>query len=184
MPQIRSLKPNVTREDAMAQFSRGGVPGSLRTAAFGPLRSVAEFYIPFWLFQVEIANGSKLDQRVLGLDAVTGALDLYLFQHLPGPEVVVGLETRNCAQPLLDESQGQELVTAKVRRLLFTTGFFRIRNLRISAELVPGEICIPYWVGFRGRGASAHATVMDAVRRRIEGAKVRKILQEWLVSAR
>ena len=49
MARIRSLRPNVTREEAMEQFS-SGVLDFLRETAFGPLRSVAEFYIPFQLF--------------------------------------------------------------------------------------------------------------------------------------
>jgi len=51
-----------------------------------------------------------------------------------------------------------------------------------SAQPIAGEIYIPYWVGFRGRGAQARFVVMDAVRRRIEGAKVRNLLQTWLTS--
>ena len=56
MARIRSLKPNVTRDEAIEQFSRDRVLGPLQSAAFGPLRSVAEFYIPFHLFQVEVLN--------------------------------------------------------------------------------------------------------------------------------
>jgi hypothetical protein len=180
--RIRSLRPNVSRDEAIDQFSSGGAVELLRQAAFGPVRSVAEFFIPFRLFQVEILNSGKRDQRVLGLDAVTGSLDLYHFEQLPGPGEVVVVETRNCPLGLLDDARAMELVIAKVRRVLFTTGFFRMRNLEISAQPVAGEICIPYWVGFRGRGNQARFAVMDAVRRRIEGAKVRNLLQAWLTS--
>ncbi len=166
----------------MEQFSPGGPVELLRRAAFGPVRSVAEFYVPFRLFQVEILNRGKRDQRVLGLDAVNGTLDLYHFEQLPSPGEIIHVETRNCPPALLDEVRGKELVVAKVRRLLFTTGFFRLRDLRITAVPVAGEICIPYWVGFRGRGVHARFAVMDAVRRRLEGAKVRHLLQTWLTS--
>jgi hypothetical protein len=183
MARIRSLRPNVTREEATEHFS-SGLPDILRTTAFGPLKSVADFYIPFRLFQVEILNGGKRDQRVFGLDAVNGSLDLYHFEQLPGEREVTYLETRNCSEPLLDEAEAGKLVIAKVQRLLFSTGFFRVRNLRISAELVAGEIYTPYWVGFRGRGVRARFAVMDAVRRKMEGAKVRHLLQAWLTSIR
>ena len=79
MARIRSLKPNVTRDEATEQFSRDRVLGLLRNAAFGPLRSVAEFYIPFHLFQVEVVNRGRRDLRIFGLDAVNGSLDLYHF---------------------------------------------------------------------------------------------------------
>jgi len=183
MARIRSLRPNVTREEATEQFS-SGLGDILRTTAFGPLKSVADFYIPFRLFQVEIFNRGKRDQRVFGLDAVNGSLDLYHFEQLPDQGEVIYLETRNCSEPLLDEAEAKKIVAAKVQRLLFSTGFFRVRNLRISAEPVAGEIYIPYWVGFRGRGARARFAVMDAVRRKMEGAKVRHLLQAWLTSIR
>ena len=180
---IRILRPNVTREEATEQFS-SGLADILRTTASGPLKSVADFYIPFQLFQVEILNGGKRDERIFGLDAINGSLDLYRFEQLPGEREVIYLETRNCSEPLLDEVEAKKILTTKVQRLLFGSGFFRIRNLRISAEPVAGEIYIPYWVGFRGRGVGARFVVMDAVRRKMEGAKVRHLLQAWLTAVR
>jgi hypothetical protein len=184
MARIRSLKPNVTRDEAIEQLTGNGVAGLFRNAVFGPLRSVAEFYVPFQLFQVEIVNGGKREQRILGLDAVNGALDLFHFEQLPGSGEVIFLESRNCAQAILDQAVAQDLTIAKVRRVLFTAGFFRIRDLRISAQPVPGELYVPYWVGFRGRGMRARFAVLDAVRRRVEGAKVRRLLEQWLTTAR
>lgn len=183
MARIRSLKPNVTREEATQQFS-SGMLDFLRESAFGPLRSVADFYIPFQLFQIEILNGGKRDLRIFGLDAVGGSLDLYHFEQLPGERELFYLETRNCTEPLLGEAEGKKIVIAKVQRLLFSTGFFRVRTLQINAEPVAGEVYIPYWVGFRGRGNRARLAVIDAVRRKPEGAKVRHLLRDWLTSIR
>lgn len=183
MARIRSLRPNVTREEAMEQFS-SGMFDFLRETAFGPLRSVADFYIPFQLFQIEILNGGKRDLRMFGLDAVNGSLDLYHFAQLPGQRELFYLETRNCTEPLLGEAEAQRIVIAKVQRLLFSTGFFRVRNLQINAEPVAGEVYVPYWVGFRGRGVRARLALIDAVRRRPEGAKVRHLLRTWLTSIR
>jgi len=182
MPRIRSLKPNVSRDEAVAQFCPGGLLDVLRNAALGPLRSVADFYIPFRLYQVEIQNGNSRSQAVFGLDAVNGSLDLYQFPQLPGSDAVICRETRNCPPVLLDEGAAMDLLVAKVRRLVYSRGFFRIRDLQISAEPVAGEICVPYWVGFRGRGSEARFVVLDAVRRRVEGAKVRHLLRAWLTS--
>jgi hypothetical protein len=183
MARIRSLKPNVTREEATEQFS-SGMLDFLRETTFGPLRSVADFYIPFRIFQVEIHNGGKRDRRIFGLDAVNGSLDLYHFEQLPDERELTYLETRNCSDALLGETEANKIIQAKVQRLLFSTGFFRVRNLQIIAELVAGEIYVPYWVGFRGRGMRARLAVIDAVRRRPEGAKVRQLLQTWLTSIR
>ena len=76
------------------------------------------------------------------------------------------------------------MLTTKVQRLLFVSGFFRLRDLEISAELVPGELCVPYWVGFWGRGARARFAVIDGVRRQVEGARVRGLLKTWLTAVR
>src|ERR1700732_569857 len=183
MARIRSLRPNVTREEATEQFS-SGLGDILRTTAFGSLKSVADFYLPFQLFQVEILNGGKRDQRIFGLDAVNGSLDLYHFEQLPGERELTYMETRNCSEALLGEAEANQIVIAKVQRLLFSTGFFRLRNLQITAEPVAGEIYVPYWVGFRGRGSRARLAVIDAVRRKPEGAKVRQLLRAWLTSIR
>jgi len=183
MARIRSLRPNVTREEAMEQFS-SGMFDFLRETAFGPLRSVADFYIPFQLFQIEILNGGKRDLRIFGLDAVNGSLDLYYFAQLPGERELFYVETRNCPGLLLGEAEAQKIVITKVQRLLFSTGFFRVRNLQINAEPVAGEVYVPYWVGFRGNGIRARLAVIDAVRRRPEGAKVRHLLRTWLTSIR
>jgi hypothetical protein len=180
MPTIRSLRANVSRDEAMAQFSARGPRAVFRQLALGPLRSVAEFYIPFRLFQVNARNGAKQEQYVLGIDAVTGTLDLYGFDAIPGASQLVCLETRNCPEPRLAPAQQRDQVVEKFQRAFFRRGFFRINGLTIVAEPVPGELHIPYWVGFFGAGSQARIEVLDAVRRRVEGAKVRHLLQTWL----
>jgi hypothetical protein len=182
MPRIRSLLANVTRDEAMAQFVTPGLATSFQNTLYGPVRSVADFYIPFLLFRVEIQNRGRSQIGFYGIDAINGSLDPYLFEDLPGSSDIVYVETRNCAKPLLDEADAKESLTSKIRKLHFATGFFRMWNFRIRAEPVPGVIHIPYWVGFRGRGPRAKVAVIDAMRRTIEGAKVRHLLHNWLTS--
>ena len=183
MPRIRCLKPNLSREEALHQMS-AGFGAHLHEAAFGPLRSVADFYIPFRLFQIEIVNWGRREQRIFALDAVNGSLDPYRLDQFPGERDIVQLETRNCAEPLLDEAEARKIIVTRVQRLLFSTGFFRVKDLSIIAEPVAGEIYVPYWIGFRGRGARPHISVMDALRGQLEGAKVRQLLQAWLTAVR
>jgi hypothetical protein len=179
MPRIRSLRPNVNRDDAMAYFSPGGLADGLRNTFFGPLRSVADLHIPFRLFQVEITNRGVTQTEFFGLECVLGTMDLFRFEELP--ETLV-LETRNAVEPRLDETQAAALVLSKVRRLLYSRGFFRMRGLRLESTALPGDVYVPYWIGFRGRGLSANFSVIDAVRRRPEGGKVRQIVLNWLLS--
>jgi hypothetical protein len=181
MALIRSLRPNVTRDQAIQLFHSAGPGRWLRDLSWGPLRSVAEVYIPFHLFQVGIQNRGRSEQCLLGLDAVAGTLDLYEFQHLPTDPETLCLETRNCPAPRLGHEHASELLLAKLRRILYGRGFFRLRDLQLSATPLPGELHIPYWLAFRGSGRGTRVAVLDAVRRRPEGAKVRRLIEAWLL---
>ncbi|HXE91660.1 MAG TPA: hypothetical protein VNK82_11940 [Terriglobales bacterium] len=179
MSVIRSLRPNLSREQALARWRRPGFLG--RWLGRGPLRSLAEVYIPFRLYRVEIRNAGKCDRRLLALDSVAGTLDLYGFDHVPEAGETVEVETRNHPPPAIDTDRAQDLVVEKVRRLLFLTGFFRVRDLAVRAEPLDFEFHVPYWVGFFGRGPGVQMAVLDAVRGSPEGAKMRALLHDWLI---
>jgi hypothetical protein len=181
MARIRSLRANVTRDEALEHFSPHGLLGSTYSALFGPLRSIADFYIPFRIFRLEILNRGQTERHILAVDSVMGALMPYVFREPPSCADLVDVETRNHASSLLMEAAARQIATTRSQRMLFSSGFFRMPDLNISAELV-SEIHIPYWVGFRGSGEGAKFTVMDAVRRRTEGAKVRQIVRNWLIA--
>lgn len=181
MARIRSLRPNVSREEAVEHIS-GGMSGAFRKATLGPLRSIADFYIPFRLFRVEISNSGRTDQRIFGIDVLQGLLDLYQFERLPDETRIMGIDTRNCCVASLDDARASALVVEKVRRIVFRQGFFRMRDLRIHAAAIDCDLHIPYWIGFHGTGDTARVSIIDAVRRRFEGAKVKRILEEWLAA--
>lgn len=179
MTSIRSLKPNVTREDAMRHFTAG----SLNFAADlirGRVQSIAELYIPYRLFRVKFTNAGKEESRIFALDAVQGTLDLYQFSGLPAETDLCTLDTRNALSSAVDASQAQERVVAKVRRLIFARGFFRLRDVQLEAAQIPGDLHIPYWICFRGSDGRVHFSILDAVRRRAEGAKARHLIEDWL----
>jgi hypothetical protein len=182
MTRIRTLKPNVNREQAMEQFSGRGASKLFRNGFFGPLRSVAEFYVPFRLFRARVVNGGATDENLVALDAVTGTLDLFKFDHVPDDSETMHIETRNCAAPGLENDRAIELLVAKLRRVLYSRGFFRMRDLSITATPLDDEIFVPYWLGFRGSGNDARVAVIDAVRRRPEGAKLRRLVENWIAS--
>jgi hypothetical protein len=182
MTRIRTLKANVTREQAVEQFVSSGLSKIFRNQAFGSLRSVAEFYVPFRIFQARIVNRGVADERLVALDAVSGTLDLFQFDRRPADSEITYLETRNCAAAELENNRAAELLIAKLRRVLYSRGFFRMRDLSITASPLDEELFIPYWLGFRGSDGHARVAVIDAVRRRLEGAKVRRLVEHWLTS--
>lgn len=184
MATIRSLKPNVTREEAIEQLSPGGLRGLLGYLGNGPLRSVATVYVPFRLYRVEIVNGPRRQSLLLAVDAVCGWLDPYRFDKLPDESEQIEIDTRNRPEAVLDVSRGVEALTQKVRRLVYSSGFFSIRDLSICPQFIPLDLHVPYWVGFFGREGHARLAVLDAVRRRLEGAKAREFFYLWLSQRR
>jgi hypothetical protein len=184
MATIRSLKPKVTREEAIEQFSPGGLRGLLGYLGKGPLRSVATVYVPFCLYRVEVVNGPRRQSLLLAVDAVCGWLDPYRFDKLPEESEQIEIETRNRPEAVLDARRAGEVLTEKVRRLVYSSGFFRISDLSICPEYVPLDLYIPYWVGFFGREEHVRLNVIDAVRGRQEGAKAREFFYLWLSQQR
>lgn len=180
MAQIYSLKPNLTLTEAIEQFNSKKLSTAMRRIRFGPLRSVADVYVPFRVFQVDIKNGERRERQVLGLDAVRGSLDMYGFDHVPDESELILVETRNIPEPLLDENRASQIIAERVRRQIFTTGFFRVSTLTITASALPIDLHVPYWIGLFGSGEKASLMVMDAVRKRFEGAKARELMAGWL----
>jgi hypothetical protein len=179
--RICCLKPSVTREQAIAQLTAQGATRLLRTLTAGPLRSVAELYVPFCLYRARISNRGRLEESLVALDSVAGILDLFRFDHVPAGEETISLETRNHMAANVPERLLRERLVAKLRRLAYQRGFFRLQDLAIAAEPV-NELYLPYWLGFRGSQLRARLTVLDAVRRRLEGAKMRRLVESWLLS--
>jgi hypothetical protein len=179
---IRSLKPHVGKEEAVRTFSSRGFSSIYWRMRIGPLQRIADAYVPFWIYKVrcEMARGTAT--RLFALDAVRGALDLFEFPRIPGDGELVVIETRNQLAPRLEERTAGELLREKALRVLFQQGFFKLRALKVEIERVPIELHMPYWLGFYGGNGIVRCRVMDAVRRRIEGAKASAFFEQWLAA--
>ncbi len=175
---ITILRPNVTREEA-ARVLR---PGIARRISDGPLRSFADLYLPFRVCRVEIVSGGVTRTMYLAFDAAFGTLDPYEFKSVPDDAQTTALTTRNAVPVTIDETQAAQLLTDKVRRLVFSQGFFKLRNMSIRVEPLPLIVHVPYWIGFYGRGERASIQVIDAVRRTREGSKMQHVLTTWLTA--
>jgi hypothetical protein len=182
MTTIQSLRPNVTQQQAIEEFESSTIRSLLRRARWGPLRSVAEVFVPFHCYSVSIQNGDKRSLRLIAIDAVQGSLDPYGFAAAPANADWCRVETRNSLPAALQHARTREIALEKTRRELYRAGFFRLRQLRIAAEGLPTEFYVPYWIGFYGSGTAAHLVAMDAVRRRMEGAKARELFENWLLT--
>jgi hypothetical protein len=148
----------------------------------GPLRKIAEAYVPFRLFRVRYAMNREKVQRIFAMDAVDGSLDLYEFPAVPEDGEFVAVSTRNCLTSSLSEEQARLILRDKVLRIVFQQGFFKLRDASLEIEALPTEIHLPYWLGFYGGRNSLSCRVMDAVRRRIEGAKASAFFEQWLAA--
>lgn len=133
-----------------------------------------DFFLPYYLFQVQILNGKTLKSLLLAIDAMSGELDLYGFAQ--APDIFLEVETTRVGAIVLSEEKALALLTEKVRRMVYLQGFFKISTLRITGKLVR-LLYIPYWVGFFARDSQITLEVIDAVRGCLEGGKVRNLVQ-------
>ena len=177
---IRVLRPRIAQEEAVRKFFSRGFSSMYWRMRSGPLQRIAEAYVPFWFYRVRYKMGRAQMARLFALEAVRGALDLFEFPQMPRDDELLTIETRNRLAPRLEERQAEELLREKVLRVIFQQGFFKLRALKVEIERVPGEFHLPYWLAFYGSDGAVRCRVMDAVRRRIEGAKASAFFEQWL----
>jgi hypothetical protein len=177
---IFSLQRRISYDLALRKLSPSGPLGALRQWVAGPLRGVAEIHIPCRLYKISANDRRFRSVRYYAVDAAAGTLDPYEFAVPPEAADYVAVETRNFHPVCLDETQTHRMVTEKVRRLLYSRGFFRMVNPKIIAQLLRPEFYIPYWAGFYGDERNISLTVLNAVRETVEGQKLRELVQAWL----
>ncbi len=178
---IQTLKPNVTQQEALRAFSGVGPFTLYWRMRSGPLRRIADVYVPYWLYRVQYNLGRAAHATLFAIDAVNGSLDLFTFPRVPDAKDLVSIHTRNRVAPSLPHPTAEPLLRQKVLRVIFQQGFFKVRDLQLEIALEPLELHVPYWLGFYGN-AAAHCRVLNAVRRRMEGAKVSALFESWLAA--
>jgi hypothetical protein len=179
---IRSLRANVTRDDAIAAFTASGPASWYWKLRSGSLQSIADAYVPFRVYRVRYHMGGAPRSHYFALDAVDGSLDLFEFSVPPAEAEMLAISSRNHPAPALSQNRSDELLRNKVLRLIFQQGFFKVRNVNLETEQVPGEIHVPYWLGFYGTQQGLRCRALDAVRRRIEGARASALFEQWLAA--
>ena len=178
---IQTLKPNVTQQEALHVFSSPRLSTVYWRLRRGPLRRIADAYVPYRLYRAEYHLGRAAHSSLFAIDAVNGSLDLFTFPRIPDTQELMNVLTRNGVRASLPEPASERLLHQKVLRVIFQQGFFKVGELRLQIELVPVEFHIPYWLGFYGHSI-ARCRAMDAVRRRIEGAKASALFESWLAA--
>jgi hypothetical protein len=184
MPEmtIPVLKPNVTQQEAIRAFSSGGPANWFWSMRTGPLQRIANVCVPFYLFRVSYQLNHTEVQRWFALDAVKGSLDLFEFAHPPSAEALESIETRNFLEAALPAEDAIVRVREKVLRAIFQQGFFKLRSRQIEIERQSSVFYMPYWLAFYGGRGPVRCRVLDAVRRRIEGAKATAFFEQWLAA--
>lgn len=150
----------------------------LREILYGRLRLVMNFYLPFRLFRLTIADGKRDRELLMAIDAVTGGLAPYLFDEMPSAEEFTRIQTPRCAPSQLNEAQALKLLTERLRREAYLKGFFKQCELKIQGKFA-AEFYWPYWVGIYEQKERAQLEVLDAIRGRFEGAKLRDVVTDW-----
>ena len=176
---LLALKPNVTKEEALRAFSGSGLSALYCRLRRGPLQRIAEMYVQYYLFRVETGAAKP---RYFAIDAVDGSLDLFEFQRVPEEQEMHPLAGRNRMTATLPEDRAIEIIRDKVLRVMFQQGFFKVRDARLEITREPRDLHLPYWLGFYGQDGAVRCRVMDAVRRRMEGAKAVAFFEQWLAA--
>jgi len=175
--------PNImmSRAEANQQFCGGGF-----FCHFFPFQSRGQFlgshkiFIPYQPFQVRIVNrGCELVHH-LALDSVTGELDLHCVELTWNEDDILPPESDHVLMSRLSLDCMQEVLLDQVRRRVYLSGFFGLQNLSIDAQTTGPEIYLPYWVGFYRKKDRVGIDVIDAYRKKPEGAKIRNLIFEWL----
>lgn len=176
---IRALKPNVTQEEAVRAFSGTGVSALYWRMRSGPLRRIADAYVPYFLFRAKYAGAPA---RLFAIDAVDGSLDLFEFPRIPVERELLELDGRNRLKASLTEERAAEILRDKALRVIFQQGFFKLREVHLEITSAGCTLHLPYWLGFHERDGAVRCRVLDAVRRRMEGAKACAFFEQWLAA--
>jgi hypothetical protein len=179
---IRSLKPNVTQDEALRTLRATGLSSLLWRMRTGPLQRIANVYVPFQLYRVRYTLNREKVQRILAMDAVDGSLDLFEFRRAPVDAELLDVQTRNFLPSSLTDEAARQTLRDKALRIVFQQGFFKMREASLEIEALAGEIHLPYWLGFYGPSDALRCRAMDAVRRKLEGAKASAFFEHWLAA--
>jgi hypothetical protein len=178
---IRTLKPNVSQDEAMRTFASTSVAALYWRLRGGTLQRIASIHVPFFLYRVRYEMGGAAQTHLFAIDAVDGSLDLFVFPQVPTDSDVLSLETRNLLQPTLSAANAEKILHDKVLRVIFQQGFFKLRIPKLDIACQAIDLHLPYWLAFYGKQA-VRCRVLDATRRRIEGAKASTFFERWLAA--
>ena len=103
-------------------------------------------------------------------------------RDLPSQQTLVDAGYAQSLAPSLPEAAADELLREKALRVIFQQGFFKVRERASRFARQPDLVYLPYWLGFYAAGEIVRCRVMDAVRRRIEGAKASAFFEQWLAA--
>ena len=179
---IVALRRNVTQDDAVREFSSRGLSSMYWRMTAGRLQRIAEAYVPYQFYEVSYVMARAQQTRLFAMDAVDGSLDLFEFPQLPSQQQLVTTDTRNRVEASLPAGAAEELLREKALRTIFQQGFFKVREASLNLVRRPDIVHLPYWLGFYSNGEVVRCRVMDAVRRRIEGAKASAFFEQWLAA--
>jgi hypothetical protein len=170
---ITSIKPNISRAQAVARFC-----GRFNRLRHGRPRIVTDFYIPYRFFRLTWGDRRSSTDTFIAADAVTGKLDLIQFDRLPKEGACMAVDTAMVAEERVDEEEAYRLVRESMMRSIFMKGFYKLSRLNVEIELA-ASAHILYWVGVYERNERAHLEIINALRGRFEGAKLREMVTEW-----
>ncbi len=179
---ILTLRANVSESEAFREFRSTRLSSLVWRLGHGPLQRIAPVYLPFSLYRLQYELSRTRYTRFVALDQIEGALDLIEFPAVLGANDLLFIQTRNKIVPTLSDDRTESLLQEKSLRLIFQQGFFRLSRPQLELDCVLRQFHIPYWIGLYGKDGHLRCRALDAVRRRMEGAKATLLFERWLAN--
>jgi hypothetical protein len=153
----------------------------LKELRYGRLRAVVDFYVPYHLFRVIFHDERAATDSLLAFDAVIGNLDPYQFDRLPEEDLRMRIHTAMTAAVRISEQDARKTFDERMMRSALMKGLYKLGRVKVEGELIE-TLYMPYWIGAYERRDRVRLEVIDAVRGRFEGAKMRDLVTEWFQS--
>ena len=172
------------RQTPAGVFKRPGWRPLYWRMTAGSLQRIAVAYMPYQFYRSALRMARAPQMRFVRHGCVDGSLDLFEFPRLPGvPTLVTVAHPQPAGAQPVGGLRAEELLREKALRAIFQQGFFKVRGQKLRDYRVDRTWCTcpTGWV-FTLPARYVRCRVMDAVRRRIEGAEASALFEQWLAA--
>lgn len=167
--RIHALRPRVRLEAASKRLFRSGWRRLLGRTARGTL---AEFYVPYFVFSVEAEVNGRRERSFWAIDGRDGTLDAIWLRRPPAADDLVELETTNSMDFQLDEARARAILEERIRSLYHARrGPSALRQFSLTIAVPAQRLHWPFWVAAIDQHTKPQIEALDAIYGSTQGQK-------------